>query len=68
MPSDELQVQETTAKKDFLDLFKTWKLAKLSIIQMYAWWATISLQLLVFSVTPFKIDQNKTQNSSIDKF
>jgi len=26
------------------------------------------LQLLVFSVTPFKIDQNKTQNSSIDKF
>jgi len=36
MPSDELQVQETTAKKDFLDLFKTWKLAKLSIIQLYA--------------------------------
>ena len=27
----------------------------------------IILQLLVFSVTPFKIDQNKNQNRSIDK-
>ena len=27
----------------------------------------ISLLLLVFSVTPFKIDQNKNQNHSIDK-
>ena len=25
------------------------------------------VQLLVFSVTPFKIDQNKNQNHSIDK-
>ena len=25
------------------------------------------MQLLVFSVTPFKIDQNKNQNRSIDK-
>ena len=27
----------------------------------------LSLLLLVFSVTPFKIDQNKNQNRSIDK-
>ena len=26
-----------------------------------------TIQLLVFSVTPFKIDQNKNQNRSIDK-
>jgi len=29
--------------------------------------AKMSPQLLVFSVTPFKIDQNKNQNKSIDK-
>ena len=28
---------------------------------------TYSIVLLVFSVTPFKIDQNKNQNRSIDK-
>ena len=28
----------------------------------------IGLKLLVFSITPFKIDQNKKQNPSIDKF
>ena len=27
----------------------------------------ITAQLLVFSVTPFKIDQNKNQNHSIDQ-
>ena len=27
----------------------------------------VLLELLVFSVTPFKIDQNKNQNRSIDK-
>ena len=37
MPSDELQVPETTTKKGFLHLFKTWKLAKLTLIQLYAW-------------------------------
>ena len=37
MPSDELQVPATTVNNGFLDLFKTWKLAKLSIIQLYAW-------------------------------
>lgn len=37
MPSDELKVPATTINKGFLDLFKTWKLAKLSIIQLYAW-------------------------------
>ena len=28
----------------------------------------IGLKLLVFSITPFKLDQNKKQNPSIDKF
>ena len=37
MPSDELQVPATTINKGFLDLFKTWRLAKLSVIQLYAW-------------------------------
>lgn len=37
MPSDELKVPATTINKGFLDLFKTWKLAKLSVIQLYAW-------------------------------
>ena len=27
----------------------------------------VTLLLLLFSVTPFKVDQNKTQNRSIDK-
>ena len=29
--------------------------------------AFVAILLLVFSVTPFKIDQNKNQNRSIDK-
>ena len=37
MPSGELRVPVTTANKGVLELFKTWKLAKLSIIQCYAW-------------------------------
>ncbi|XP_078383615.1 organic cation transporter protein-like [Oculina patagonica] len=37
MPSDELYVPVTTANNGILELFKTWKLAKLSLIQFYAW-------------------------------
>ena len=37
MPSEGLQVHVTTADKGFLELFKTWKMAKLSLIQIYAW-------------------------------
>ncbi|KAL9962625.1 hypothetical protein ACROYT_G031745 [Oculina patagonica] len=37
MPNEELRVPVTTANKGVLELFKTWKLAKLSLIQCYAW-------------------------------
>ena len=36
-------------------------------ISGYVWSGPQSFLLLVFSVTPFKIDQNKNQNRSIDK-
>lgn len=37
MPSEELHIPITTANKGVLELFKTWKMAKLSLIQIYAW-------------------------------
>jgi len=37
MPSDKLHVPVTTATKGVLELFRTWKMAKLSIIQIYHW-------------------------------
>ena len=40
MPRDELHVPVTMANKGVLELFKTWKLAKLSLIQCYAWSVT----------------------------
>ncbi|RMX39032.1 hypothetical protein pdam_00021865, partial [Pocillopora damicornis] len=37
MPSEELRVPVTTASKGIFELFKTWNMAKLSLIQCYAW-------------------------------
>ena len=37
LPEDDLRVPLTTANKGVLELFKTWKLTKLSLIQIYAW-------------------------------
>jgi len=37
MPVDDLHVPLTTANKGVLELFKTWKMTKLSLIQIYAW-------------------------------
>jgi len=37
MPVDDLHVPVTTANKGVLELFKTWKMTKLSLIQIYAW-------------------------------
>ena len=37
MPNEELHIPITTANKGVLELFKTWKMAKLSLIQIYAW-------------------------------
>ena len=38
MPKGELYVpSRTQSNKGFLELFKSWKLAKLSLIQCYAW-------------------------------
>ena len=42
----------------------------LSLYQAFDYWVAFNFTLwllLVFSVTPFKIDQNKNQNRSIDK-
>ena len=39
-----------------------------SFLSLFMWFIIFYVvQLLVFSVTPFKIDQNKNQNRSIDK-
>ena len=37
MPMEDLHVPEKTDSKGVLELFKTWKMAKLSLIQIYAW-------------------------------
>ena len=37
MPSGELRVPVTSGSKGVFELFKTWHLAKLSLIQCYAW-------------------------------
>lgn len=37
MPRDELQVPVTTANQGVLELFKTWKMAKMSLAQIYIW-------------------------------
>lgn len=37
MPKDELYVPVQTSRKGVVELFKSWKLAKLSLIQCYAW-------------------------------
>jgi len=37
MPTDDLHVPKKTDSKGVLELFKTWKMAKLSLIQIYAW-------------------------------
>lgn len=37
MPSEDILVPVTTANKGVLELFKTWYLAKLSLIQIYVW-------------------------------
>ena len=37
MPSDDFLVPVTTASKGVLELFKTWRLTKQLIIQIYAW-------------------------------
>lgn len=37
----------------------------IQLIGKNAWWKVV--QLLVFSVMPYKIDRNKNQNHSIDK-
>ena len=37
MPVDDLHVPVTAANKGVLELFKTWKMTKLSLIQIYAW-------------------------------
>ncbi|KAL9985445.1 hypothetical protein ACROYT_G007856 [Oculina patagonica] len=37
MPKDELYVPVQSSRKSVVELFKSWKLAKLSLIQCYAW-------------------------------
>ena len=37
MPKEELAVPIVLSNKGFLELFKTWKLAKISLILCYAW-------------------------------
>ena len=52
-------------KIDFLVLLEIVILSTHTSYKIY--WSPDSSLLLVFSVTPFKIDQNKNQNRSIDK-
>ncbi|XP_068736416.1 solute carrier family 22 member 3-like isoform X1 [Montipora capricornis] len=37
IPRDELQVPVTTANQGVLELFKTWKMSKMSLAQIYIW-------------------------------
>ena len=41
MPSEDILVPVTTENKGVLELFKTWYLAKLSLIQIYVWYKVL---------------------------
>jgi len=47
--------------------FVVFVLSKLFLMDVQALVSSLKVQLLVFSVTQFKIDQNQNQNRSIDK-